>query len=64
MENTLNPSLAGPGGMSDISSDLTQRLLRERIVFLGSVVDQMAANMLCAQLLLLEAEDGEKDISL
>ncbi len=58
------PSLAGSGGSLDVSVDLTQRLLRERIVFLGSVVDQLAANTLCAQLLLLEAEDTERDISL
>jgi ATP-dependent Clp protease protease subunit len=49
---------------SDSSADLTQRLLRERIVFLGSVVDQQTANTLCAQLLLLESEEPEKDISL
>ena len=59
----FNPTLAGPMGM-DVTADLTQRLLRERIVFLGSVVDQQAANTLCAQLLLLEAEDPEQDISL
>ncbi len=64
MENTPTPITAGPGGPGDVSSELTQRLLRERIVFLGSVVDQMAANTLCAQLLLLEAEDAGKDISL
>jgi ATP-dependent Clp protease protease subunit len=44
--------------------DLNQRLLRERIVFLGSVVDQSSANRICAELLLLEAEDPDKDISL
>jgi ATP-dependent Clp protease protease subunit len=55
--------MAGPSG-SDVSTDLTQRMLRERIVFLGSVVDQVAANTLCAQLLLLEAEDPDQDISL
>jgi ATP-dependent Clp protease, protease subunit len=49
---------------SDTSADLTQRLLRERIVFLGSVVDQQMANTICAQLLLLESEEPEKDISL
>jgi ATP-dependent Clp protease protease subunit len=46
------------------ANDLNQRLLRERIVFLGSQVDQNAANRICAELLLLEAEDPEKDISL
>ncbi|MDE3064672.1 MAG: ATP-dependent Clp protease proteolytic subunit [Acidobacteriota bacterium] len=44
--------------------DLNQRLLRERIIFLGSVVDQESANRICAELLLLEAEDRDKDISL
>jgi ATP-dependent Clp protease protease subunit len=44
--------------------DLNQRLLRERIVFLGSVVDQNSANRICSELLLLEAEDPDKDISL
>jgi ATP-dependent Clp protease protease subunit len=46
------------------TNDLNQRLLRERIVFLGSQVDQSAANRICAELLLLEAEDPGKDISL
>ncbi len=45
-------------------NDLNQRLLKERIVFLGSVVDQESANRICAELLLLEAEDPDKDISL
>lgn len=44
--------------------DLNQRLLRERIIFLGSVVDQESANRICAELLLLEAEDRDRDISL
>jgi ATP-dependent Clp protease protease subunit len=46
------------------TNDLNQRLLRERIVFLGSQVDQNTANRICAELLLLEAEDRDKDISL
>ncbi len=54
--------LAAADGMP--SFDLNQRLLKERIVFLGSVVDQSSANRICAELLLLEAEDHEKDISL
>jgi ATP-dependent Clp protease protease subunit len=51
-----------PGG--DRSSDIYQRLLRERIVFLGTQVDDTSANMICAQLLLLAAEDPERDIQL
>ncbi len=48
----------------DRAGEIYQRLLRERIVFLGTQVDQTSANMICAQLLLLEAEDRERDISL
>jgi ATP-dependent Clp protease, protease subunit len=48
-----------PGGM-----DLYHQLLRKRVIFLGSAIDDEVANKVCAQLLLLEAEDPEKDISL
>src|SRR3954454_18516107 len=40
------------------------RLLRERMIFLGTVVTDAAANRICAQLLLLSAEDPERDINL
>jgi ATP-dependent Clp protease, protease subunit len=56
----INSSMSDTFGVND----LNQRLLRERIVFLGSQVDQAAANRICAELLLLEAEDPGKDISL
>jgi ATP-dependent Clp protease protease subunit len=46
------------------ANDLNQRLIRERIVFLGTEVDQDTANRICAELLLLEAEDRDRDISL
>ncbi|MBV9935959.1 MAG: ATP-dependent Clp protease proteolytic subunit [Actinobacteria bacterium] len=46
------------------SADIFQRLLKERIVFLGTQVDQTSANLICAQLLLLDAEDNERDIAL
>src|SRR5665213_1357372 len=55
----INSSMSDTFG----ANDLNQRLLRERIVFLGSQVDQSAANRICAELLLLEAEDPGKDIS-
>ena len=44
--------------------DIFSRLLRERIVFLGTPVDDTVANIIVAQLLLLEGEDPEKDIRL
>src|SRR5487761_1929078 len=56
----INSSMSDTFG----ANDLNQRLLRERIVFLGSQVDQSAANRICAELLLLEAEDPSRDISL
>ncbi len=44
--------------------DIYSRLLADRIVFLGMPIDDMAANYIIAQLLFLEAEDPDKDISL
>ncbi|HUQ39236.1 MAG TPA: ATP-dependent Clp protease proteolytic subunit [Acidimicrobiales bacterium] len=52
------------GQLFDRSSEVYQRLLKERIVFLGGQVDDTSANLLCAQLLLLAAEDPERDIAL
>jgi ATP-dependent Clp protease, protease subunit len=52
-----------PSGMG-LDDQVYQRLLRERIIFLGSVVDDEIANALCAQLLLLTAEDPKRDIYL
>ncbi len=46
------------------NSDVFQQLLAERIVFLGTQVDQTSANLISAQLILLAAEDPEKDVSL
>jgi ATP-dependent Clp protease protease subunit len=46
------------------SFDIYSRLLRERIVFLGTEVDDASANLIAAQLLFLEAEDPDRDISL
>jgi ATP-dependent Clp protease protease subunit len=49
------------GGLDD---QVYNRLLRERIIFLGSVVEDSMANAICAQILLLAAEDPDKDIFL
>jgi ATP-dependent Clp protease protease subunit len=46
------------------SYDIYSRLLKDRIVFLGSTIDDGVANLVIAQLLFLEAEDPDKDISL
>jgi ATP-dependent Clp protease, protease subunit len=53
------------GNLPDLASaDVFQRLLKERIIFLGSAIDETVANQVCAQLLLLAAEDGERDVAL
>jgi ATP-dependent Clp protease protease subunit len=46
------------------SYDIWSRLLKDRIVFLGTAIDDYVANLICAQLLFLEKEDPDKDIEL
>ena len=60
----LVPMVVQADGGLERSFDIYSRLLRERIVFLGREVDDELANVIAAQLLVLEAEDPEKDISL
>jgi len=55
-------AMASPAGVGQLDDSVYQRLLRERIVFLGSEVRDANANTICAQLLLLSAEDPERDI--
>lgn len=62
MELSNTPRAATSGGGLD--DQVYQRLLKERIIFLGSVVEDSMANAICAQMLLLAAEDPEKDIYL
>jgi ATP-dependent Clp protease protease subunit len=52
------------GNGMNLPDSVYDRLLRERIIFLGQPVDDTIANQLCAQLLLLAAEDAERDIAL
>jgi ATP-dependent Clp protease, protease subunit len=58
------PMVVDSDGRHERSYDIYSRLLRERIVFLGTEVDDQVANLVSAQLLFLEAEDPEKDIAL
>jgi len=53
----------GPSGYG-LDDHIYQRLLKERIVFLGSEVRDQNANAICAQMLLLSAEDPQRDINL
>src|SRR4029077_3288876 len=56
------PMVLESDGRGERSFDIYSRLLRERIVFLGQEVDDSVANLVAAQLLVLEAEDPDKDI--
>ena len=60
----LIPTVVESDGRVERAFDIYSRLLKERIVFLGSEVDDQVANVVTAQLLFLEAEDPDKDISL
>ncbi|MGY2066184.1 ATP-dependent Clp protease proteolytic subunit [Blastococcus sp. SYSU DS0619] len=56
--------MRGAGGMMNLGDSVYERLLRERIIFLGTQVDDVIANQLVAQMLLLSAEDPKQDIHL
>ncbi|MGK7949485.1 MAG: ATP-dependent Clp endopeptidase proteolytic subunit ClpP [Xenococcaceae cyanobacterium] len=58
------PMVVEQSGVGERAFDIYSRLLRERIVFLGTAIDDKVADSIVAQLLYLEAEDPEKDIQL
>jgi ATP-dependent Clp protease, protease subunit len=58
------PRMGGDAGINFLDDNIYSRLLKERIVFLGSEVRDQNANAICAQLLLLSAEDPDADIFL
>ena len=60
----ITPRLAGSAPSGGLDDQVYNRLLKERIIFLGSVVEDSMANAISAQLLLLAAEDPDKDIFL
>ena len=60
----LIPMVIEQTGRGERAYDIYSRLLKERIIFLGSPIDDNVANLIVAQLLFLEAEDSEKDINL
>lgn len=61
---TIPPALARAEAGGNLDDRVYDRLLKERIIFLGSEVTDQVANRICAQLLLLAAEDPEHDINL
>ena len=61
---SLVPIVVEQTGRGERAYDIFSRLLKDRIVFLGSVIDDVISNLVIAQMLFLEAEDPDKDISL
>lgn len=57
-----NPTVIETSGRSERAYDIYSRLLKDRIIFLGTEIDDNVANAVVAQLLFLESEDPEKDI--
>ena len=64
MRNYMVPIVVEQTNRGERSFDIYSRLLKERIVFLGTEVDDTVANLIMAQLIHLEAEDPSKDISI
>lgn len=64
VQNYLVPTVVESSNRGERAYDLYSRLLRERIIFLGTPVDDTIANLICAQMLFLESEDPDKDINL
>ena len=62
--NTLIPMVVEQTNRGERAYDIYSRLLRDSIIFIGTPIDDNVANLITAQLLFLEAEDPERDISL
>jgi len=60
--STLVPMVIESDGRNERAYDIYSRLLKDRIIFLGSDVNEATANQVVAQLLFLQAEDAKKDI--
>ena len=58
------PIVVEQSGRGERSYDIYSRLLKDRIIFLGTAIDDTVANLVVAQLLFLESEDPDKDISI
>ena len=63
-DNTLVPIVIEKTGNGERSYDIYSRLLKDRIVFLDGEINDLTADLVVAQLLLLESQDPERDISL
>ena len=59
---TLIPMVIEKSGVGERAYDIYSRLLKDRIIFIGTAIDDQVANLVIAQLLFLEAQDPEKDV--
>ena len=64
MGSVLVPMVVEQTSRGERAYDIYSRLLKENIIFLGTPIDDQVANLIIAQLLFLEAEDPEKDVSI
>ena len=64
MNNYLVPMVVEQTNRGERSYDIYSRLLKDRIIFLGTPIDDAVANLVTAQLLFLESEDADRDISI
>lgn len=62
--SVLVPTVIESEGRYERAYDIYSRLLKDRIIFIGSEIDEVTANLIVAQLLFLQAEDAKKDIYL
>ena len=64
MNQVLVPMVVEQTGRGERAYDIFSRLLKDRIIFIGTAINDEVSNLIIAQLLFLQAEDAEKDISI
>ncbi len=64
IKSNLVPMVVENTGHAERAYDIFSRLLKDRIIFLGTAIDDVVANLVVAQLLFLQSEDPDKDISI
>ncbi len=64
IKSNLVPMVVESTGQAERAYDIFSRLLKDRIIFLGTAIDDVVSNLIVAQLLFLQSDDPDKDISL
>src|SRR5512146_2407190 len=63
-QSVLVPMVVEQSGRGERAYDIFSRLLKDRIIFIGTPIDDVVANLVIAQLLFLESEDPDRDVNL